>query len=333
MESLRGIMSFVQVARSGSFVRAAEAIGVSSVAVSRNVARLEAQLGVRLLARTTRHVALTAEGAALLERCEGPLAELASAFDDSRDAAAGAAGVVRVTAVTPFVRAYLAPALPLFRAAHPGVVVDIECSEHVTDLVASRFDVGVRVGPMQDAGFVARPLGPLALALCASPQFLAQPGLDLSPSTLARQHGLGLRRSGEQAVAPWRLSGPNGPEVIPVDGPVRCNDFASLATACKAGLGVAQLPMVQVLSEIRSGELQVLHPELSPKGLQLFLHYPARQLPARVRVFVDFVLRVARDHPDLALTPMDIARKAPGVRRITKSPRAPRPRQQAGSAS
>ena len=333
MESLRGMVSFVQVARSGSFVRAAEALGISSVAVSRNVARLEAQLKVRLLARTTRHVSLTAEGVALLARCETPLAELASAFDDSRDAAGAATGVVRVTAVSPFVRAYLMPGLAQFHARHPGVVVDIECSEVVTDLVAGRFDVGVRVGPMQDAGFVARPLGPLALVLCAAPAFLAQPGLDLTPRALAQRHGLGLRRTGEPGVAPWWLQGDAGPIELPIAGPLRCNDFAALGAACKAGLGVAQLPLVQVLPELRRGELVLLHPELSPRGLQLYLHYPDRQLPPRVRVFVDFVLDSARDHPDLAVTPQDIAAAAArAVRRATRRPARPAPRRPAGAA-
>lgn len=307
MESLRGMVSFVQVARSGSFVRAAEALGISAVAVSRNVARLEAQLGVRLFARTTRSLSLTAEGTTLLARCEVPLAQLAAAFDDSRDAQELASGVVRVTAVSPFVRAYLAPSLALFHAQHPDVVVDIECSELVTDLVADRFDVGVRVGPLQDAGFVARPLGPMALVLCAAPAFLATPGLDTEPAALARCHGLGLRRVGESGVAPWRLQGPQGGLDLPVSGPLRCNDFAALTAACVAGLGVAQLPLVQALPALRRGELQLLHPALSPRGLQLFLHYPDRQLPARVRVFVDFVLAISRGHPDLAVTPADIA--------------------------
>lgn len=314
MESLRGMVSFVQVARCGSFVRAAEALGVSAVAVSRNVARLETQLKVRLFARTTRQVSLTAEGMALLARCESPLAELASAFDDSRDAARSASGVVRVSAVSPFVRAYLATGLAPFCARYPGIVVDIECSELVIDLVAARFDVGVRVGPMRDAGFVARPLGPLALILCAAPHFLADPAFDADLETLARKHGLGLRRPGEQGVAPWRLQTAEGPLELAPCGPLRCNDLATLAAACKSGLGVAQLPLVQVLPELRSGELRVLYPDQSPRGLQLFLHYPDRQLPARVRVFVDFVLSFARDHPDLRLTPMDFAPEQPAFR-------------------
>lgn len=325
------MVSFVQVARSGSFVRAAEALGVSAVAVSRNVARLEAQLGIRLFARTTRSLSLTAEGAKLLARCEAPLSQLAAAFDESRDAQDVASGVVRVTAVSPFVRAYLAPSLALFHAQHPDVVVDIECSELVSDLVADRFDVGVRVGQLQDAGFVARPLGPLALVLCAAPAFLDKPGLDTDPVALARRHGLGLRRTGEPGVAPWRLQGTDGGFDVAVSGPLRCNDFAALTAACVAGLGVAQLPLVQALPALRQGALRLLHPALSPRGLQLFLHYPDRQLPARVRVFVDFVLASSRGHPDLAVTPADIAAGWVPVSLATPAAPATAPRRRAGS--
>ncbi len=307
MESLRGMVSFVQTARSGSFVKAAEVLGVSSVAVSRNVARLEAQLKVRLFARTTRHLSLTAEGAALLARCEAPLEQLDAAFRGSRDAAGEPEGVVRVTAVSPFVRAYLAPSLGAFHAQYPKVELDIECSEQVTDLVAGRFDVGIRVGPMQDAAFVARPLGPLQLVLCASPSFLARGPLP-EAAELARLHGLGLKRGGDHQAAPWRLQNGAGHEVLPLGGPLRCNDFLTLTAACAAGLGVAQVPIVMALPFLRDGTLQMVWPERAPQGLHLFLHYPDRQLPARVRVFVDFVIQANQAHPDLAVTPVQWGR-------------------------
>ncbi|MFZ2989221.1 LysR substrate-binding domain-containing protein [Ideonella sp.] len=303
MESLRGMVSFVQTARSGSFVKAAEVLGVSSVAVSRNVSRLEAQLKVRLFARSTRHLSLTAEGAALLARCEVPLEQLDAAFRGSRDAAGEAEGVVRITAVSPFVRAYLAPSLADFHAQHPKVELDIECSEQATDLVAGRFDVGIRVGPMQDAAFVARPLGPLQLVLCAAPVFLARGPLPAA-AELAQQHGLGFKRIGDSQTAPWRLQTGTGHELLPVAGPLRCNDFMTLIAACVAGLGVAQVPMVSALPLLRTGALQMVWPERAPQGLHLFLHYPDRQLPARVRVLVDFVLQANQAHPDLAVTPM-----------------------------
>lgn len=303
MESLRGMVNFVQVARLGSFAKAAEQLGVSAVAVSKNVSRLEQQLGVRLFARSTRHLGLTPEGSALLERCELPLAQLADAFAGSRKAADEAEGVVRITSVTPFVRSYLAPHLATFHRRHPKVVLQLECSEHISNLIAEHNDIGIRVGSLDSADFVARPLGPLALPLCAAPSFLARVQPLASPEAVALQHGLGLQLSGSAEVVPWRLQGKQGLRLLPVAGPLRCNDLAALASACVAGLGVAQLPLVSVLGELKSGQLQVLWPEQSPRGLQLFVHYPNRSLPARVRVVVDFLLDCARAHPDLALEP------------------------------
>ena len=318
MESLRGMVSFVQVARLGSFAKAAEALGVSAVAVSKNVSRLEQQLGVRLFARTTRHLSLTGEGSELLERCELPLAQLTEAFAGSRKAADEAEGLVRITSVTPFVRSYLAPHLAEFHRRHPKVVLQLECSEHISNLVTERVDIGIRVGSLDSADFVARPLGALALPLCAAPSFLGRAQLLGSPEAVALRHGLGLQLPGTADAVPWRLQGKDGLRMLPVAGPLRCNDMSALASACVAGLGVAQLPLVSVLGELKAGQLQVLWPEQSPQGLQLFVHYPNRKLPARVRVVVDFLLDCAREHPDLALEPQHFAARP-------FSPAAPKP--------
>jgi DNA-binding transcriptional LysR family regulator len=326
MDSLRGMMSFVHVARLGSFAKAAEGLGISAVAVSKNVTRLEQQLEVRLFARSTRHLSLTPEGAALLERCERPLAQLAEAYAGSRKAATEAEGLVRITSVTPFVRSYLAPQLAAFHRRHPKVVLQLECSEHVSNLVAERFDIGVRVGALESAGFVARPIGALALPLCAAPSFLARQPPPGSADELARQQGLGLLLPGGAEPVPWRLQLDGRLRQVPVAGPLRCNDMAALAAACVAGLGVAQLPLVSVLSELRSGLLQVLWPEQSPQGLQLFVHYPSRKLPARVRVVVDFLLECAREHPDLAVSPQCFAApalKPPAAEAAARPPRRP----------
>lgn len=311
MESLRGMVSFVQTARLGSFVRAAQALEVSPVAVSRNVARLEAQLGLRLFARTTRALSLTAEGTSLLAECEAPLEQLDSAFRRSRDSADTPSGCVRITAVSPFVRTYLMPQLGEFHRRYPLVELDIELSEQLTDLVAERFDVGIRVGPLNDASFVARPLGPLTLALCASPAYLAAAGLPLQVQDLAQHRGLALKLSGLQRALPWWLKGPEGAIEWPVSGPLRCNDFLSLSEACCAGLGLAQLPLVVALPALRAGRLKVVLPESAPTGLRLFMHYPDRQLPARVRVFVDFLMAMMQSHPDLDVPAAQFVAAAP----------------------
>jgi DNA-binding transcriptional LysR family regulator len=333
MESLRGMVSFVETARRGSFVGAAQVLGISSVAVSRNVSRLEAQLKVQLFVRSTRQLTLTARGTELLSRCEAPLEQLSAAFSGSRDASDAMAGVVRVTAVSPFVRAYLAPRLAEFHATHPKIELEVLCNEQVSDLAAEKLDVGIRVGPLDDAAFVARPIGPLELVLCASPGFVAARGVRLAeqgPQGLARGEALGLLRPGDNVPVPWWLQGPQGVQTLPVAGPLRSNDFMSLAAACSAGLGVAQLPLVMVLPELRAGALRVLWPERCPQGLQLFIHYPSRQLPARVRAFVDFVLQTSRSHQDLAETARQYAvetplRPHPGPG-DTPSTRARRPR-------
>jgi DNA-binding transcriptional LysR family regulator len=315
MESLRGMVSFVQTAREGSFVGAAKALDITAVAVSRNVARLETQLGVRLFARTTRKLSLTAEGAALLAQCEAPLDQLESAFQASRDAMETPSGRVRVTAVSPFARTYLMPMLGEFCARYPKVELDIELSEQVADLVAERFDVGIRVGQLRDSSFVARPLGPLTLALCASPSYLAAAGVPLLMSDLSRHAGLSLMLAGSNSAFPWRLQSPGGVTEMAVAGPLRCNDLLALAEACCAGLGLAQLPLVVALPALRAGRLKVVLPASSPIGLQLFMHYPDRQLPARVRVFVEFVARRMRSHPDLDTDPARFAVVTPTLSR------------------
>jgi len=271
-------------------------------------------------------LSLTAEGAALLARCEAPLEQLDAAFRGSRDAAGEPEGVVRVTAVSPFVRAYLAPSLGDFHAQYPKIEIDIECSEQISDLVADRFDVGIRVGPMQDAAFIARPMGPLQLVLCASPGFLARGPLP-EAAELARLHGLGYKQGRDQQAAPWRLQNGSGHDVLPLSGPLRCNDFLTLTAACAAGLGVAQVPMVMALPLLRNGTLKMVWPERAPQGLHLYLHYPDRQLPARVRVFVDFVIQANQAHPDLAMTPMQFERasvaRGPGPQLVTSPPKPP----------
>lgn len=322
------MVSFVQTAREGSFVAAAKALDITAVAVSRNVGRLEKQLGVRLFARTTRKLSLTEEGAALLARCEAPLEQLEHAFQASRDSLETPTGRVRVTSVSPFGRAYLMPMLGEFHARHPLVELEVELSEQVTDLVAERFDVGFRVGRLRDASFVARPLGPLKLVLCASPGYLAAQGVPASVSDLSRHRGLALTLAATGHAAPWWLQEPDRVVEMPVAGPLRCNDFAALCEACCAGLGVAQLPLVVALPALRAGRLQVVLPASSPTGLQLFMHYPDRQLPARVRVFVEFVARRMRTHPDLDTDPARFAAASPS--RLTP-PRRPAAGSAAGS--
>jgi DNA-binding transcriptional LysR family regulator len=308
MESLRGILNFARTAELGSFAAAARELGITAVAVSQNISRLEASLGVRLLARSTRALSLTAEGEAFLAQCKGPLAALDSACQSAREDASVAGGLVRASVVSPLAFLYLVPLLGKFYSRYPGVRLELELSEDSTPLINKRFDVGIRVGAMQDASFVARPLGPLRLPLCASPTYLAAHGIPEGVAALQSDDHqlLALHISGQEQPAPFllqsRSEGARSLQMQPTANKARlaCSDFRSLLQAACDGLGIAQLPQPLALPALRDGRLRCILLENAPEGWQLFIHYPSRrQLPARVRAFVDFCIEHLGGHADL----------------------------------
>lgn len=305
MQSLRGILNFTRTAELGSFAAAARELGISPVAVSQNISRLELALGVRLLARSTRALQITPEGQAFLEQCKGPLAQLDAACKDAASDVKHASGKLRVTIISPVAFLYFVPLLPKFFARYPDIQLELELSEDSTPLIAKRFDVGIRVGVLNDAAFVARPLGPLRLLMCASPTYLARCGMPATLSDLASHALLQLQITGREQSTPFfvqtRSDGARSMQMLQLPGRFVCNDFRALLQACLDGMGIAQLPQPMVLPALRQGQLKTLLPEHIPEGWQLFIHYPSRkQLPARVRAFVDFCIEHFGGHADLS---------------------------------
>ncbi len=304
MQSLRGILNFTRTAELGSFAKAAQELGISAVAVSQNISRLEQALGVRLLARSTRALTLTPEGLAFLEQCKEPLAQLQTACQEAATSAQTASGHLRASVVSPVAFLYLVPLLPKLMARHPELTLELELSEDTSPLIAKKFDVGVRVGALQDAAYVARPLGPLRMHMCASPAYLALHG---SPANLeaAQAHAwVTLQLAQLERPAPLYVQVRDGAarslRTINVRPKLTTNDYRTVLAACEAGLGLAQLPQPLALAALQAGRLQAVLPDHAPEGLQLFIHYPSRkQLPARVRAFVDFCIEHFAGHPDL----------------------------------
>jgi DNA-binding transcriptional LysR family regulator len=304
MQSLRGILNFTRTAELGSFAAAARELGISAVAVSQNISRLELALGVRLLARSTRALQLTPEGQAFLEQCKGPLALLDAACKDVATDAQHASGKLRATIVSPVAFLYLIPLLPKFSQRHPDIQLELELSEDSVQLIPKRFDVGIRVGALNDAAYVARPLGPLRLPICASPQYIKAHGLPRSLDDLTQHRMLLLQITGREQTTPFfvqtRSDGARSLQMLPLPGHFVCNDFRALHQACIDGLGIAQLPQPMALEALKKGQLKTLLPEHLFEGMQLFIHYPSRkQLPMRVRVFVDFCIEHFGGHADL----------------------------------
>lgn len=304
MQSLRGILNFTRTAELGSFAAAARELGISAVAVSQNISRLELALGVRLLARSTRALQLTPEGLAFLEQCKGPLALLDAACKDVASDAQRASGKLRATIISPVAFLYLIPLLPKFSQRHPDIQLELELSEDSVQLIPKRFDVGIRVGAMNDAAYVARPLGPLRLPLCASPKYIQANGIPKSLDDLSKHRMLMLQITGREQPTPLflqtRSDGARSMQMLAPPAYFVCNDFRSLRDACIDGVGIAQLPQPLALHALKQGRLKTLLPQHLFEGLQLFIHYPSRkQLPMRVRVFVDFCIEHFGGHPDL----------------------------------
>ncbi len=305
MQTLRGILNFTRTAELGSFAAAARELGISPVAVSQNISRLELGLGVRLLARSTRALQVTPEGQAFLEQCKGPLAQLDAACKDAATDVKHPSGKLRVTIVSPVAFLYFVPLLPKFLARYPDIQLELELSEDSASLIAKRFDVGIRVGLMNDAAFVARPLGPLRLLLCASPAYIAQHGAPATLTDLASHALLQLQITGREQATPFfvqtRSDGARSLQTLQLPSRFVCNDFRALLQACLDGIGIAQIPQPMALPHLRQSQLKTLLPDHVPEGWQLFIHYASRkQLPARVRVFVDFCIEHFGGHPDLS---------------------------------
>jgi DNA-binding transcriptional LysR family regulator len=305
MQTLRGILNFTRAAELGSFAAAARELDISAVAVSQNISRLEKNLGVRLFARSTRALELTPEGTAFLDQCKSPLAQLAAACKDISSDVLNASGKLRATVVSPLASLYLIPLLPKFFQRYPDIELELDLSEDSKSLIAKRFDVGIRVGVLNDASFVARPLGPLRLLLCASPGYLEAHGTPAAAEDLAAHSLLRLQLNDQEQPTPifvqTRSDGARSMQMLQFPARFICNDFRGLLQACTGGVGIAQLPLPMALPALRAGELKTLLPANAPEGWQLYLHYPSRkQLPARVRVFVDFCVEHLGGHPDLS---------------------------------
>jgi DNA-binding transcriptional LysR family regulator len=196
MKSLKGIASFIAVASTGSFAAAARLQGVSAVAVSKNVATLERQLAVRLFQRSTRQVTLTPEGTQFYEQCQGPLRALEAAQANLESSAKGVSGLVRVTCAAPFGMGFLLPLMPAFHALHPLIQVELHLDDAVNDMVGDGYDIGIRIGELRDSSLIARPIGFMPFALCASPSYWAEHPMPRTVAEVFKRFG----RCAQQAM-------------------------------------------------------------------------------------------------------------------------------------
>lgn len=299
-QRVRAILSFVQVADTGSFAAAARALGVSSAAVSKNVAGLEQALGVRLMNRTTRTLSLTAEGAAFLLQARIALDALDTAIDTVAAQRAETSGRVRISTSAAFGRQQLMPTLPSLLSRHPALSVEIDFDDRVVDLVREGYDLAIRGGHIADSALVSRPVCRMNMALVASPSYLAGLGIPDSPQDLGRHRLIARRFLGGQ-VSQWNFRSSDGSittfdpahvAVLTLSAP------ETLAQAACDGLGVAQVGIHHVWAHLVSGALKVvLYRWHDPGSYEMVIQYPHRALMApRVRATLEHLLETfARD--------------------------------------
>jgi DNA-binding transcriptional LysR family regulator len=279
------VLAFVRVAETGSFARAAERMGLSKPVLSRRVARLEEQLGARLLTRTARGAQPTEIGQAYYARAAAILAGLEAAREAVAEAVTQVAGPVRLTAPLSFGIAHLAPALADFAAAYPRVELDIEFEDRTVDLTGGGYDLAVRIGRLADSSLVARRIAPVRKHVIASHAYLARRGRPERPADIAG-HAI-LLYGNEQ----WRFRVGTRWETIRVAPVLRTNNGEMLLAAAEAGLGLAMLPSFIAAPAIERGTIDVLlgeHP-LEEGALHAVMP-PGRAVTARVRALVDFLV-------------------------------------------
>ena len=308
MKGISGAVGFVRTVEAGSFAGAAKKLGITPVAVSKNVQRLEQRLSVRLLRRSTRKLSLTEEGRLYYERCVGPLRELESAESAITEKSRSPTGTIRVTSLSPFGRAYVVPLIPAFSRRYPGIELELRLDDAVSDMIAGGYDVGIRAGEARDGSMVMREVAPLNFVVCGAPSYFAERGIPLTVADLSKHNCLRLRGRGPATHSlEWRL-GSTGPADSPsIKGNFLAHDITTLVTAAVYGQGLVFAPLPLVLPLFRTGELRPVLPDCLSQPARIFIHYPSRKhLPARVKAFVNFMLEHLRSNPDLTSDPQGL---------------------------
>jgi DNA-binding transcriptional LysR family regulator len=289
MDRLQAIQVFVQVVESSNFIRAAERLGLSATAVSRQVAELEKHLQSRLLQRTTRRISLTESGRTFYERCVQILAELDEAEREVGQEAAEPRGTIRLTTSVNFGTRQVTPAIASFLARHAQVKFDVSLSDRIVDIIEEGFDLAIRIGRTGAQNLVARKLGEARLVLCASPAYIARHGAPATPEDLARHNCLTYEYALRDA---WTFRDAAGRErTVRVAGSLNSNNGDLNAAAAVQGVGIALEPDFIVDSELKSGKLVPVLESFEAPASPIYAVYPSRRfLPAKVRAFVDFLV-------------------------------------------
>lgn len=287
---LNHVAAFVRVVQDGTFTAAARALGLPKSSVSRSIAQLEQDLGVRLLHRTTRKIHLTDAGTAFHNRVSRALSDIDEATSAASDLQHELRGPIRVTSPVDLGVAAVASIVSRFVKRHPEIHVEVRLSSRVVDLVTENFDLAVRAGPIRDETLVARRVANMGLYLCASRRYIERRGMPKSIEELADHDCLVLRT--DSGTLPWKLVSTSGQEVtVNPQGHIAADDISFLKKAALAGAGIGLFPDFLVPREVKAGKLVRVLPDWRITATFLNVVYPSsRYVPQRVVVLRDFLV-------------------------------------------
>ena len=291
MDHISRVAVFLEVAKYESFAGAARALGLTGPAISKQVQSLEEQLGVKLLNRTTRHVALTEEGAMYFEKARKALDDLSEAEKQLHELKVCPTGKLKVNAPMSFGTQFLTRPIAAFAEHYPEVELEVDFNDRWVDVAAEGFDVVIRIGALQDSTLIARKLASCPIILCAGKKLIEKHGLPESIEQLSDYPGIVYNKHTQKEV--WRFK-ENSSDVIHTQALNRnfaTNTAEMQLQACLKGLGVALLPVFTADAYIRSGELIELFPNYTTYPERgVYAMYPQnRYLSARTRLFIDWL--------------------------------------------
>jgi DNA-binding transcriptional LysR family regulator len=294
MNNLGDLEIFARVVAAGSMSSAGRELGLSPAVVSKRLRRLEDRLGTRLLQRTTRQISLTEAGHGFYERVIAILAgiEEAEAFVSRRSALAR--GTLKVSAPTSFGRMHIAPHVDRFMRANPDLAINLVLSDDFVDIVGEGYDVAIRIAELSDSSLVARKLAPVQRILCAAPDYLRRAGV---PSTIAELDGHVCIPSHNSE--PWKIDGPEGPLVYRPSGPLLTNSSEVVRECVIGGVGIALRSTWDIGRELADGRLVRVLPDYEgSRKVAIHAVYASRRfLPAKIRVFIDFLAELFAPTP------------------------------------
>lgn len=298
MDRLHGILVFLRVVEHGTLSGAARVLGVSTAAVSSTLTRLERQLAVRLLNRTTRRVSTTPEGAEFYARCKQITSDLAEAEMTVGAAGRVPSGRLRVRLPLTLGRMWIVPHLPRFMREYPALTIEVVCMDFVPHTIEDGLDMSVQTGELRDSTLAVRRLASASYAVCGSPAYFADHGIPALLDDLVDHTCIAYRRPRNGRVRDWRFRSGAAVRNVPVNSPMIFNRIELMIEAARAGYGLIQVPDCYAHPYIERGELVEALREHKAAGYEISAVYLQRQrLAPKLRVFMNFLVRLFNPPP------------------------------------